>query len=78
MATPNFERLSNGLMQAANECLLFPNIPAVRGTEALVELINQLREEIRQVSTRMTEQMTGLRNDITTMREDITARMDSR
>ena len=78
MAQPDYERLSNGLIQAANECILLPNIPALRGAQGLVDLINELREEIRQVSTKMIEQTTVLHNDISTLHVDITTRMDSR
>ena len=63
-AQPNYQRLADAFTAASEECSRLPNIPAINNSQTLVDLIGQLRDEMRQSATRMTERFDSLQADI--------------
>ena len=65
MAQPNYQRLSECFAGAAQECALLQNIPAVSNSQALIDLIGELRLEMRETAEVHTEQFNTFQRNIT-------------
>ena len=65
---PNYQRLAEAFTTASEECSRLVNIPAVTASQTLVDLIGQLRDEMRQSATRTTERLDSLQTEMTTLR----------
>ena len=81
MAQPNYQRLVDAFTAAAEECSRLPNIPAINDSQTLINLIGQLRDEMRLSATQTRERFDILQAEITILRTDVTAihtRLDAR
>lgn len=46
---PNYQRLANAFTTAGEECARLPNIPAINDSQNLIDIIGQLRNDIRMI-----------------------------
>ena len=78
MAQPNFQRVADGLTMVQEECRLVPNMPAPQQYQNLINLIGELRLEMRNTAAQTATQIADLRGDIANLRNDLTSRLDAR
>lgn len=70
---PNYQRLADAFTAASEECSRLPNIPAINDSQTLVDLIGELRNEMRTGIRTMSTAVATIQADIGIMRTDITA-----
>lgn len=73
MAQPNFQILADAFTTVGQQCALFSNIPAVEQGQALLDIITEMRNEMRQLRNDIRTEITGLRTEVTGLRTEITA-----
>jgi ABC-type uncharacterized transport system fused permease/ATPase subunit len=78
MALPNYQHISSAFATLHHECSLIQNIPAITNNAALVELLHELRNEVREVRNEVRESRNETRERFLRLETGMNAQFNAR